>query len=115
MSFTENNHYVPQWYQKRFLHAGLKEQKFYYLDLKPERIRHPDGEIHLRNECRRLGPVNCFAKKHLYTLFFGNLAADVIEKRFFGNIDRYGAEAVEYFSNYAISSDIESNFHNILR
>jgi len=30
-----NNHYVAQWYQKRFLIPGQKSNELYYLDLKP--------------------------------------------------------------------------------
>lgn len=93
----------------------LKEQKFYYLDLTPARISHPNGSSHLRHECRRLGPVNCFAQEHLYTLFFAESAADVVEKRFFGAIDRLGADAVEFFSNYSVSDKTKAAFNNLLR
>jgi hypothetical protein len=114
MTHTEINHYVPQWYQRRFLPNGLKEQKFYYLDLSPERVKQADGRSHIRKECRQLGPVNCFAQQHLYTLFFGEMASDVIEKRFFGMIDRLGVEAVEFFSNYIMDSKAETALHNLL-
>ena len=36
------NHYVPQWYQRRFV-PTTGEQKFRYLDLKPERFRDLNG------------------------------------------------------------------------
>jgi hypothetical protein len=29
----KNNHYVPVWYQRRFLPAGQKDNEFFYLDL----------------------------------------------------------------------------------
>jgi hypothetical protein len=115
MSFTEINHYVPQWYQKRFLPANLKEQKLYYLDLTPEKVYHAAGGLHQRKECRRLGPASCFAQRHLYTLFFGSNAADVIEKRFFGSIDHLGAGAVKFFANYALNSETEASLHNLSR
>ena len=115
MSFTEINHYVPQWYQRRFIPTGLKEQKLYYLDLTPDRVTRPAGCFYYRNEIRRLGPVNCFAQQHLYTLFFGEHAADVIEKRFFGAIDRLGADAVDFFSNYTVSNKSEAPLNNLLR
>ncbi len=115
MAFTEINHYIPQWYQKRFLCQSLKEQKFYYLDLKPERSDQPGGRFHFRHDIRRLGPRNCFAQKHLYTLFFGDKAADVIEKRFFGMIDQLGAAAVDFFSDYVISEKAEKAINDILR
>ena len=115
MSFTETNHYVPQWYQSRFIPNGVKEQKLHYLDLTPERVSHPDGTFHYRDQRQRLGPVSCFAEKHLYTLFFGEHAADVIEKRFFGEIDRRGADAVAFFSNYAVGNQTEDALHNLIR
>ena len=115
MSFAENNHYVPQWYQKRFLPQGLKEQKFYYLDLTPERINHRNGSFHYRNKCRRLGPVNCFAQNHLYTFFLGKDATDVIERRFFGKIDEFGVDAVSFLSNYSVSSCSGNTIQDIVR
>jgi hypothetical protein len=114
MSFTEINHYVPQWYQRRFIPAGRKEQKFYYLDLKPDRLSRRDGSSYYREEIRRLGPAKCFAHPHLYTLFFGQYAADVIEKRFFGEIDRLGARAVEFFSHYEVTKELERALTNLM-
>jgi len=113
MSFTTANHYVPQWYQKRFLPAGLKEQKFYYLDLTPERVIHPKGGFHYRDEIRRLGPASCFAQEHLYTLFFRDQAADIVEKAFFGAIDSAGAKAVEFFSHYDFRDGATEAFHSM--
>jgi hypothetical protein len=113
--FTSINHYVPQWYQHRFIPARQKERKYHYLDLLPERISRPNGTFHFRNERRLLGPINCFHQEHLYTLLFGEYATDVIEKRFFGAIDNRGAGAVEFFSNYEISEKTEDSTHNLLQ
>ena len=113
--FTEINHYVPQWYQKRFIPSHGGEQKFHYLDLTPPRVMHSDGSFHRRNELRRLGPANCFAQPNLYTLFFGKDAADIIERHFFGVIDRLGADAVKFFSNYALCGETGAAFNNLLR
>jgi len=38
MSQNRLNHYVPEWFQRRFLLDGVTEKKFYYLDLDPETI-----------------------------------------------------------------------------
>lgn len=59
MSPHRNNHYVPVWYQKRFIASAAREQKYYYLDLSPERITR-DGHSHIRESVRRLGPPSCF-------------------------------------------------------
>src|SRR5690349_3859163 len=100
MSFTNLNHYVPRWYQRRFLPQGVGERKLFYLDLQPEQIRRPDGSTYFRETCRRLGPDSCFAQNHLYTMFFGERASDVIEQRFFGEIDSDGAKAADFFLDY---------------
>lgn len=118
MSFTVRNHYVPQWYQRRFLPAGCGASKLWYLDLKPETIRRPngtpvrrqDGSVVTRDALRHLGPINCFQREHLYTLYFGKHATDVIEKRFFGSMDSRGETAVEFFSNYGMRDGVHEAF-----
>lgn len=98
--FSRNNHYVPKWYQKRFIPSELKVKNLYYLDLSPKRIDRPDGGFHIEKECRHLSPENCFSKPHLYTLIWGQYVADIVEKRFFGKIDHYGSESTELLSHY---------------
>lgn len=100
MSFTEQNHYVPQWHQRRFFSPQTREPKLYYLDLHPEKVKLPSGKILERPACRRLGPPSCFVERNLYTLLFGSSVSDLIEKRFFGEIDRRGAAAAEFFGKY---------------
>jgi Protein of unknown function (DUF4238) len=92
------HHYVPQWYQRRFLHPG--QSKFYYLDLHPETITR--GKVkYERNALLRWGPPSCFCMRDLYTLKLGNWSTDDFEKRFFGAIDNHGKDAVELFSDYS--------------
>lgn len=113
MSFTEVNHYVPQWYQKRFIPPGSKEQKFFYLDLAPEKVVRPDGKFHHRHELRKLGSASCFMQKHLYTRVFGTFASDVIEKVFFGKLDWLGATGVDFYSNYSARDGAGEAFQNL--
>lgn len=99
--FTAINHYVPQWYQQRFIPDDRKERKYHYLDMAPERVTNAGGMgFHRRNERRYLGPANCFQHEHLYTVFLGGNATDVIEKKFFGKIDSIGAAALNLFLDY---------------
>ncbi len=91
------HHYVPQWYQKRFLKAG--KFTFHHLDLYPETINN-NGVKYQRRALLRWGPARCFYKDDLYTLKLSNWTTDDIEKRFFGVIDRRGRHAVEIFSEY---------------
>jgi len=104
------HHYVPRWYQKRFLRPG--QTNFFYLDLHPERVVW-DGGSHERKAQRRRGPAACFYLDDLYTLKFGSKTTDAMEKLFFGTIDSLGRQAVEHFGDYsgigASSSDVFRN------
>jgi len=82
---VSQNHYVPQWYQKRFLEKGIHH--FYYIDLYPEIGIKPNREVYKKRECLRLGPLRCFKQEHLYTLELFNHKSDVIEKELFEKID----------------------------
>jgi Protein of unknown function (DUF4238) len=91
------HHYVPRWYQKRFLKPGQSE--YFYLLLKPEIVVHK-GIKHQKRSVFRRGPASCFYENDLYALKFGKETTDAMEKRFFGGIDRFGERAVRLFSNY---------------
>jgi len=91
------HHYVPQWYQRRFLQPG--QTKFRYLDLHPDTVI--KGKVrYQRRAMLHWGPARCFYKDDLYTLKLRNWTTDQIEKRFFGEIDNRGHKAVELFGNY---------------
>lgn len=112
-NFTIRNHYVPQWYQRRFFMLGNGQSKLWYLDLKPEVIHLPNGRKTTRKALRQLGPVNCFKADHLYTLLFGKFASDVIEKRFFGKLDDHGEKAVDFFADYSMREGVHEAFYNM--
>ncbi|MDP9178630.1 MAG: DUF4238 domain-containing protein [Gemmatimonadota bacterium] len=99
MQDFRNNHYVPKWYQKRFIPLTSRERKYYYLDLRPERVTR-GGNTHTRAAVRRLGPASCFFETDLYTTQFGNWINTDIEKLFFGRVDTEGRAAVEYWTNF---------------
>jgi hypothetical protein len=99
MQEYRQNHYVPVWYQKRFLPSELQEKKFYYLDLRPKTIV-SNGHSHKRNNLLRWGPSHCFYEKDLYTTKFGSWESTEIEQKFFGKVDTLGHNAVEYFANF---------------
>jgi hypothetical protein len=92
-----HNHYVPKWYQTRFMLPG--QGKYWYLDLKPETIER-DGHKYMRNALRNLGPTSCFAESDLYTTKWGGKENVDIEKFFFGQVDTDGKFAVEFFSDF---------------
>jgi hypothetical protein len=67
----QNNHYVPAWYQRRFMPVGHKEQELYCLDFAPGFIVDSGGIVRARRAVRRQGFRRCFAEKDLYTTRFG--------------------------------------------
>lgn len=100
MSFTVRNHYVPQWHQRLFLDREQREAKLFYLDLKPGVVKGTDGKTYTKTALRRWGTQSCFCQDNLYTIAFGNRASDVIEKRFFGEVDLRGANALPQIADY---------------
>jgi hypothetical protein len=110
---TRRNHYVPQWYQRRFLPPGV--DRFFYLDLKPEAIRTAPGRTVSRKAILRWGPARCFYQDDLYTMKLGRWSTDAVERRFFGPIDNEGKAAVEFFSEYQFSSEAHDRFEPLMR
>lgn len=91
MNITRDNHYVPIWYQKRFILPG--ESKYFYLDQEPHRASLSGGQEKTWYECRPKFPSQCFYQTDLYTTFFG-VPNDEIERLLFGTIDDTGARGV---------------------
>lgn len=105
------HHYVPRWYQRRFLPPG--QTNFFYLDLHPE-IKTWGGGSHQLKPVRRLGPNACFYLDDLYTLRFGSQVTDEMEKRFFGKIDDLGHDAVSQFAEFnGVTDGIMDAYQNI--
>jgi hypothetical protein len=109
-----HNHYVPEWYQKRFLPIDGSEAKFYYLDLKPDTVTAANGVRYKRKEIMRWGADSCFNIKDLYTTKLDDFESTEIEEKFFGKIDIEGKAAVEYFSNFHHPDVDSESFHQLL-
>lgn len=98
------HHYVPVWFQKRFLPEG--QTSLYYLNLQPfEQL--PDGRQIKVREMYEWGPRNCFYRKGLYTIKVFGIRNDEIEEFLFGKIDNDGACAINALSakNFKVLSD----------
>lgn len=89
---THRNHYVSQWYQKRFLTDATT--RLFYLDLAPERTLLADGREVGPPALQRNSPRFCFWGQDLYTTVFGDVENDEIERFLFGAIDNDGANAI---------------------
>lgn len=114
MSGFTRNHYVPEWFQYRFIPPACKEKKFYYLDLKPE-TRVSKGHRYSRSAMLRWGPPRCFCRDDLYTTVLGEWKSTKIEENFFGPVDDKGKHAVEYLANFEHPSADRDMFRAILR
>lgn len=102
------NHYVPQWYQKRFLSPG-NGTKLFYRDLSPAVFKDGRGRVqgHAR-DVRTLSPRDCFAARDLYTRHLGNGPSTDIEEVVFGKIDDAGRRAVDVFSDFSVGPAISA-------
>jgi len=94
-----NHHYVPQWYQKKFMLPG--EHELFHLDMKPDTFADPRGITHTKKALKRQGSKMCFVEEDLYTTRVQGIETKDIEKHFFGAIDTKGRPAVEYFENFS--------------
>ena len=112
---TSVNHYVPQWYQQLFIPKSAQDKRYHYLDLHPDKIQIDKARTFTHNQFKFYGPASCFQEKDLYTLFFGDQANDVIERNFFGDIDRQGNKAVNFFNNWKLSSESAQMFQDLVR
>jgi hypothetical protein len=107
------HHYVPEWYQRRFLLPGAS--KYYNLDLQPEMIVQ-NGHTHQRKAIHHLGPDSCFYTDDLYALNFAGQTTDELEQSFFGTIDNFGAGALAAVASFqGITDQICEAFQPFVR
>ncbi|NLE60592.1 MAG: DUF4238 domain-containing protein, partial [Planctomycetes bacterium] len=114
MSITRNNHYVPQWYQKRFFADGRRT--LFYLDMMPPIFTRKDGSTTTGAVLFDAHTSRAFAKPDLYSTFFGTAINDEIERKLFGDVDGRGADAVRAFAGLdesAWHSNFETFFEYI--
>ncbi len=109
-----NNHYVPIWYQKRFVLDPTSEHELYYLNLKPPQFMDSKGKIHIGNAVRRLGLKHCFAEEDLYTTSFNNIESRTLEQLFFGQIDTRGRTAVDWCADFSYPWDGSDHINDLL-
>ena len=109
---TRRNHFVPQWYQRRFLPAGVSH--FFYLDLKPDTVVSPGGKKYQRTAILRWGPPRCFCVDDLYTIKLAGWSPDTVEHRFFGPIDERSEKAVRFLLDYGMRDGAHEAFNSML-
>jgi len=95
MTESTKHHYVPRWYQRRFLPEG--ETRFYYLNRRPYQT--VNGRHVPMRDIERWGPAKCFQEANLYSVNVPGFPKDQFEKEFFGAYDHNGAIAVDEVAN----------------
>ena len=65
-----NNHYVPQWYQKRFIPHGQIDNELFYCNLKPMPFIDPQGVSRPSRTIKKQGTRLCFKEDDLYARWF---------------------------------------------
>ena len=106
MTITRQNHYVPIWYQKKFLPSG--QSSFFYLDLNPEKRKLTDERTVTMNSLHQWGTNKCFWERDLYTTSIFGMANDEIEKYLFGAIDKNGSTAIRAL----VDQDLQRLYHS---
>ena len=93
---SHKHHYVPEWYQRRFLHSGATAFKI--LDLHPKKFRDKKGVVRgTSTSILNKGPAAWFFEKDLYSTRVFGTPNDDIETYLFGAIDREGRRAIDAF------------------
>jgi hypothetical protein len=94
MSKYRHNHYVPIWYQERFMLPG--QTRYWRLDLNPDVV----WKQKKRNDLHNWSPQRIFAQDDLYTTRWGNFINTDIERFFFGRLDNVAPEAIDFLSTF---------------
>jgi hypothetical protein len=92
----------------------MAEQKFRYLDLRPNQFADSKGIIRTKTALHRWGPTKCFQERDLYKTRFGPWESTEIEEKFFGRVDDRSPAAVEYFATFQHPSANSRAFHAFL-
>ena len=104
------HHYVPEWYQKSFMKDG--QTAYFRLDLNPDTITKPDGEVITKKNIHEKGPKQYFFEVDLYTTKYFGKENDDIERYLFGSIDNKGSKALPAFISTNWKNEIHSNYLN---
>jgi hypothetical protein len=114
MTDFRHNHYVPRWYQQRFLPAGRKQRELFYFHKEQRAVRDSKGRNHSLPEVERRTLRNCFAQRDLYTLAFRGILSTEFERSFFGQVDNKGRNAIAFWTEFDHTSIDPDAFLTIL-
>ena len=108
------HHYVPEWYQKRFMQPG--DSKMWYLDLETDRALGAKEKKSDKNKIYYRPIKYCFSMPGLYSLKSFSFSSNFLEEHFFGKIDVQGKRAIEILTNDDFfKADIQKTINNLIR
>jgi len=107
----KHNHYVPIWYQHRFMLPG--QSRYHRLDLKPDTVTNGTHKW-TRGDLHEWSPDKNFAEDDLYTTQWGQITNTEIERFFFGEVDAHGPKFLDYFTSFEHPSADGPAFQNFL-
>ena len=105
------NHYVPIWYQKKFLLPG--QSKMWRLDLSPA-TKSSVGHTWQTPNVSQKSPKASLFQDDLYTTNYFGMTNSDIEKYFFGSLDGRGKKAIEHFVNFKFGGGSHEAFNALL-
>ncbi|MFC1652835.1 DUF4238 domain-containing protein [Planctomycetota bacterium] len=91
--FPSRHHYVPIWYQKRFLAEDAKQ--YYCQRIIKSKVLDSNGTPFSESKVHPVAPVNCFLEKRLYTINLFGVRDEEIEQRLFNSIDNAGGKSLD--------------------
>ncbi len=87
------HHYVPVWYQKRFI--PHENENYFCLRKAKGNILNPNGTPVIYERVFPTGPRQCFVEGRLYTVSLLGVRDEAIETRLFGRIDSIGSKSFD--------------------
>jgi Protein of unknown function (DUF4238) len=108
-----HNHYVPEWYQRRFMLPG--QTRYFRLDLHPDVRTSLGGHRFTRHHIHQWSPAKIFAEDDLYTTQWGSITNTEIERFFFGQLDNDAPKALDYFASFEHPDADGPAFQNFVR
>ena len=113
MSFSHLNHYVPIWYQQRFLQKS--QTSYYRLDKSSGFLSIPRIGCRKNKDISHKGCRKFFCEEDLYTTssLFSGEQNDEIERYLFGRIDSIGKRALEALVSEDWMSELYEKYAHI--
>lgn len=109
-----DNHYVPQWYQRRFMPEDQGQKELFRLNLKPRIFCGGDGVSRSERAESRQPTKKLFVQEDLYTTEINGISNTEIEQFFFGRIDDQGKRAIALLTEFPPTTAELPDFNHLM-